>query len=122
MDSNPTLPISNHSASNHLRVSRRPAGGQDVVTVRPECDNVGFEGAVVRRPYCCFYLAAVTDLRHGEVLALRWRHVDFERQCVAVCEAWKEGKEMGPPKWDHLRVGPLLPITVGPVQVDTLTL
>jgi integrase len=55
----------------------------------------------------CFYLAAVTGLRRGEILALRWQHVDFERQCVAVCEAWKGGAEMGPPKWDHLRVVPI---------------
>ena len=55
----------------------------------------------------CFYLAAVTGLRRGEILALRWQHVDFDRQCVTVCEAWKGGKEMGPPKWDHLRVVPI---------------
>lgn len=46
----------------------------------------------------CFYLAAVTGLRRGEILALRWQHIDFDQQCVAVCEAWKGGKEIGPPK------------------------
>jgi integrase len=60
----------------------------------------------------CFYLAAVTGLRRGEVLALRWQHIDFDRQCVAVCEAWKGGKEMGPPKWDHLRLVPISERTI----------
>ena len=64
------------------------------------------------RDYTCFYLAAVTGLRRGEILALRWQHIDFDRQAVAVCEAWKGGKEMGPPKWDHLRVVPISSRTI----------
>ena len=54
----------------------------------------------------------MTGLRRGEILALRWQHIDFDRQCVAVCEAWKGGKEMGPPKWDHLRVVPISSRTI----------
>jgi hypothetical protein len=41
--------------------------------------------------YTCFYLAAVTGLRRGEILALRWRHINFERQVLIVSEAWKGG-------------------------------
>jgi integrase len=41
--------------------------------------------------YTCFYLAAVTGLRRGEILALRWKYIDFERQALTVGEAWKEG-------------------------------
>jgi len=48
--------------------------------------------------YTCFYLAAVTGLRRGEILALRWRHINFERQVLTVSEAWKGGNEIGPPK------------------------
>ena len=57
--------------------------------------------------YTCFYLAAVTGLRRGEVLVLRWRHVDFDRQFLTVSEAWKGEGEIGPPKWDHTRKVPL---------------
>jgi integrase len=64
------------------------------------------------RDCTCFYLAAVTGLRRGEILALRWQHIDFDRQAVAVCEAWKGGQEMGPPKWDHLRVVPISSRTI----------
>jgi integrase len=62
--------------------------------------------------YTCFYLTAVTGLRRGEILALRWRHIDIDRQALSVCEAWKGGKEIGPPKWDHLRMVPLSSRTI----------
>lgn len=62
--------------------------------------------------YTCFYLAAVTGLRRGEILALRWRHIDFDRQFLTVSEAWKGGSEIGPPKWDHERLVPLSPRTI----------
>jgi len=62
--------------------------------------------------YTCFYLAAVTGLRRGEILALRWRHINFERQVLIVSEAWKGGNEIGPPKWDHNRLVPLSPRTI----------
>jgi hypothetical protein len=41
--------------------------------------------------YTCFYLAAVTGLRRGEILVLRWRHIDFDRHFLTVSEAWKAG-------------------------------
>jgi len=62
--------------------------------------------------YTCFYLAAVTGLRRGEILALRWRHINLERQVLIVSEAWKGGDEIGPPKWDHNRLVPLSPRTI----------
>lgn len=62
--------------------------------------------------YTCFYLAAVTGLRRGEILALRWRYINFERQVLIVSEAWKGGDEIDPPKWDHNRLVPLSPRTI----------
>jgi integrase len=54
-----------------------------------------------------FLVAASTGMRRGEILALRWRHVDFERELVNVDEAWKGREETGTPKWGHRRVVPL---------------
>jgi integrase len=62
--------------------------------------------------YTCFYLAAVTGLRRREFLALRWRHIDFDRQFLTVSEAWKGRKGIGPPKWDHKRLVPLSSRTI----------
>ncbi|MBN1837215.1 MAG: tyrosine-type recombinase/integrase [Spirochaetales bacterium] len=101
-------------------VPRDPTAGVGKVKYRQKERGV-FAAQEIRRLYpdhdygpwrdtwdcTCFYLAAVTGLRRGEILALRWQHIGLERQCVAVCEAWKGGKEMGPPKWDHLRVVPI---------------
>jgi integrase len=57
--------------------------------------------------YTCFYLAAMTGLCRGEILALRWRHIDFGRQFLIVSEAWKGCNEIGSPKWEHIRLVPL---------------
>ncbi|OHD23524.1 MAG: hypothetical protein A2064_03690 [Spirochaetes bacterium GWB1_66_5] len=106
-------------------IPRDPAAGVGKVKYRKEERGV-FTAEELRRLFpdhgygpwrdvrdcTCFYLAAVTGLRRGEILALRWQHIDFDRQCVAVCEAWKGGKEMGPPKWDHLRVVPISSRTI----------
>jgi integrase len=62
--------------------------------------------------YTCFYLAAVTGLRRGEILALRWRHIDFDQLVLTVREAWKGGQEIGPPKWEHNRLVPLSSRTI----------
>ena len=62
--------------------------------------------------YTCFYLASVTGLRRGEVLALRWKHINFEQQVLTVSEAWKGGQEIGPPKWEHIRLVPLSARTI----------
>jgi len=106
-------------------INRDPAAGVGKVKYRKEERGV-FTAEELRKLFpdhgygpwrdirdaTCFYLAAVTGLRRGEILALRWQHIDFDRQCVAVCEAWKGGQEMGPPKWDHLRVVPISSRTI----------
>ena len=73
--------------------------------------------------YTCFYLAAVTGLRRGEILTLRWRHIEFDRHFLLVSEAWKGGKEIGPPKWDHERLVPLSSRTIDKlhqIQIESI--
>jgi integrase len=60
-----------------------------------------------RQDYTCFLLAATTGLRKSEILALRWRAVDFENKTLRVEEAWKSAVELGRPKWNKVRVTPL---------------
>ena len=54
-----------------------------------------------------FLLAFATAMRRGEILALRWRNVDLEKQLVRVEQSWKDGNELGKPKWGKERVVPL---------------
>lgn len=60
-----------------------------------------------------FLVAASTGMRRGEILALRWRHVDFDRARVKIEEAWKGPgrEEIGTPKWGRKRVSPLPDVT-----------
>ncbi len=57
-----------------------------------------------RMEYTCFFLAASTGMRRGEILALRWRHIRFEKHFISIEEAWKDFHEIGMPKWDKSRV------------------
>ncbi|MBA2451473.1 MAG: site-specific integrase [Chloroflexi bacterium] len=45
-----------------------------------------------------FLTAAFTGLRQGELLALRWRDVDFEGRVVRVNRTYKSGNGVGTPK------------------------
>lgn len=52
-------------------------------------------------------IAVACGLRRGEILALRWRHIDFERGTMAVEESWEQvGTEtrLKPPKSGKARV------------------
>jgi integrase len=53
--------------------------------------------------FVCFLLAWANGLRRGELLVLRWRHVDLETKILRVDDAWKGGEEIGAPKWGHRR-------------------
>ena len=65
------------------------------------------------RDHACFLLAATTGMRHGEVMALRWRELDLEGRHVRIERAVKSGEEaFGPPKSGHARVAPLPEVTV----------
>ena len=55
-----------------------------------------------------FLTAAYTGLRRGELLALRWRDVDFERSAIRVAGSYANG-HLTTPKSGHGRVVPMVP-------------
>lgn len=55
-----------------------------------------------------FLTAALTGLRRGELIALRWRDVDFERSAIRVSGSYANG-ELTTPKSGHGRVVPMVP-------------
>ena len=59
------------------------------------------------RDYTCFFLAAVTGARRGELIVLRWRHVYFEQRYLYVREAWKGRQVIGETKSRKPRIVPL---------------
>ena len=59
----------------------------------------------------CFLVAGSTGMRRGEILALNWKHVDFEKNLIRVDQAWKSADVIGTPKWGHKRVFPLPAVT-----------
>jgi integrase len=62
-------------------------------------------------------LAAMTGVRRGELLALRWQDVDFERKRLVISESLEETKEFGlrfkGPKSGRVRVVPIADALVG---------
>lgn len=55
-----------------------------------------------------FLTAAFTGLRRGELIALRWRDVDFERSAIRVEGSFSDG-QLTTPKSGHGRVVPMVP-------------
>ena len=55
-----------------------------------------------------YLVAAATGLRLGELLALRWRYVSFERETITVAFALSGGR-IESPKWGKTRTVPLIP-------------
>jgi integrase len=55
-----------------------------------------------------YLTAAFTGLRRGELVALRWRDVDFERSSIRVSGSYANGK-LTTPKSGHGRVVPTVP-------------
>jgi integrase len=55
-----------------------------------------------------FLTAAFTGLRRGELIALRWRDVDFERSSIRVSGSYASGV-LTTPKSGHGRVVPMVP-------------
>jgi integrase len=54
-----------------------------------------------------FLTAAFTGLRQGELLALRWRDVDFERRVIRVHRTYKSGNGVDTPKSGRGRAVPM---------------
>lgn len=64
-----------------------------------------------------YMAAAYTGLRQGELLALRWRDVDFAGQRVHVRRSWSAlAKVEKAPKSGRVRSTPLMPELVGPLD------
>ncbi len=59
------------------------------------------------RDYTCFFLASVTGARRGELMVLRWRHINFERRFIHIAEAWKGRDIIGDTKSGRDRIVPL---------------
>jgi integrase len=58
--------------------------------------------------YSCFFFAANTGMRRGEVMALKWQNIDFDQGTIDVLEAWKKKRgTKGEPKWCSLRSLPM---------------
>ncbi len=55
-----------------------------------------------------FLTAAFTGLRRGELIALRWRDVDFELSSIRVAGSYANGR-LTAPKSSHGRVVPMVP-------------
>jgi integrase len=58
--------------------------------------------------YTAFLVAAATGMRKGEVLALRWMDIDFDRRLVRARTAWKDRNQIGILKGGEERVTPIL--------------
>jgi len=65
-----------------------------------------------KKEYTVFLTAATTGLRRGELLALRWKDIDFEKAEMHVERAWKDDTEIGEPKWGQERYVPLPVYTI----------
>lgn len=59
--------------------------------------------------YAIFFLAMGTGMRRGELLALKWKKINFKDGYIVVDEAFKDASltKIGPPKWDKIRVTPV---------------
>jgi integrase len=103
------------------KVFRLPSNPvRDVEKLRERYDATQFEfyspeevwalvrSAASEQDGAIFLTAAFTGLRRGELIALRWRDVDFERSSIRVSGSYANG-ELTTPKSGHGRVVPMVP-------------
>jgi integrase len=93
---------------------------RDVEKLRERYDATRFEfyspeevwalvrAAASEQDAAIYLTAAFTGLRRGELIALRWRDVDFERSSIRVSGSFANGK-LTTPKSGHGRVVPMVP-------------
>ncbi len=92
-----------------------PVRGVRVPTVVPQNEHIALTPEQVRQlaaelsePYKSMVLIAVlTGLRRGELFALRWGAVDFERKLISVREAVYEGQFDAPKTRSSVRTIPM---------------
>jgi len=60
-----------------------------------------------RDSYVAFLIAATCGLRRGEIMALCWKHIDFDQMQIRIEQAWKNENILGKPKWQKIRRTPL---------------
>ena len=97
-------------ASLQPRGRRRAALGTrrtDIAFYSPEEVHALARAAGSEQDAALFLTAALTGLRMGELLALRWRDVDFQAQSVRVTASYTAGK-LGTPKSGLGRVVPMM--------------
>jgi integrase len=78
----------------------------EMMTLTAEQSQRLLDEALSTRLYVPVLLALATGMRRGEVLALRWRNVDFERGAVRVVEGLEQtgaGLRFKPPKSNRAR-------------------
>ena len=74
----------------------------------PEEVHVLVRAAASEQDAALFLTAAFTGLRRGELIALRWRDVDFPRSAVRVAGSYAN-RTLTTPKSGHGRVVPMVP-------------
>jgi integrase len=103
------------------KVHRLPSNpARDIEKLRERYDATGFDfyspeevAALVRaaaseQDGAIYLTAAFTGLRRGELIALRWRDVDFERSAIRVAASFANRK-LTAPKSGHGRAVPMVP-------------
>jgi integrase len=87
-------------------IQRRKQAGLEVFSVEEVLALV--RAAASEQDAAIFRTAAFTGLRRGELVALRWRDVDFERAHIRVTASYSEG-HLATPKSGTARSVPLAP-------------
>ena len=93
----PTLGVGNI----HLEARERGVFTADELRRLFPAEGLGPWGSL--QAFACFLVAATVGLRRGEILALRWRDLDFDKLQLHVRQAWKDDTTLGPPKWGKVR-------------------